>query len=402
MSVQNQDIFTFFCLFKADYLRKEGKHVKKVGIVCEFNPMHNGHVYMLDRLRTEGARQILCVMSSYFVQRCEPACVPPAFRASCAASCGADAVFELPFPYSCASAEFFAQAGVYILSQLGCDTIAFGSECGDIDTLSGLADEEKVTAEKDKGSASGQRRLAPNDILAVEYIRAARRLKFNIDFYTVKREGTAHNSCFVSDNAAFPSSSAVRTQIKNGSVPEGLPLAMISEYSAAEKTGMAPVFDNLLGTALYTYWRCADPDENAVYAECAGGVSGRLHNAALSACSYAEMMQLAATKKYTDARLRRASLYAFLGVKEADLKTLPAYTRLLAMNENGREILKYLPSEAAVTVASKVRDIPGSDAAFRQSELEKKAESLYTAILPQPCKAGTLFSASARIKKNKD
>ena len=110
--------------------------MKNVGIICEYNPLHGGHKYMISRLREMGAERVICLMSGNAVQRGDLAIMPRRLRSASAVSAGADVVFELPFPYSMGSAEFFASAGVDILARLGVDTIAFGSESGDINFAS--------------------------------------------------------------------------------------------------------------------------------------------------------------------------------------------------------------------------------------------------------------------------
>ena len=113
---------------------------KACGVVCEYNPFHNGHAYQLKQIREILHLPVVCAMSGTFVQRAEPACMPKAARAACAAKHGASLVLELPFPYSCFTAEKFAEAGVRLLGQSGlCSHLAFGSECADSGLLSALA-----------------------------------------------------------------------------------------------------------------------------------------------------------------------------------------------------------------------------------------------------------------------
>ena len=109
------------------------------GIVCEFNPFHLGHAYLLSRLRQRGADAIVCAMSGNFVQRGEPALVNKLSRGEMAVSCGADLVLELPTAWAMATAETFARGGVQLLKMAGCTHIGFGSECGDTETLKAVA-----------------------------------------------------------------------------------------------------------------------------------------------------------------------------------------------------------------------------------------------------------------------
>ena len=126
-----------------DILTKEsmGKEhfMARFGIICEYNPLHSGHVYHMERARAAGADEIVCVMSGNYVQRGEPALLHKYARAEAAIAAGADLVVELPFPYAAAGAEFFACGGVAAAAAFGCDTLFFGSESNDIDRLQCLA-----------------------------------------------------------------------------------------------------------------------------------------------------------------------------------------------------------------------------------------------------------------------
>ena len=111
------------------------------GVICEFDPFHNGHRKLLDELRgTYGADRIVCVMSGDFTQRGLPAGWDKFDRARAAVSCGADLVLELPFAYSVSSADLFARGGIRILKGLSCiDILGFGSESGDTGALENAA-----------------------------------------------------------------------------------------------------------------------------------------------------------------------------------------------------------------------------------------------------------------------
>ena len=110
-----------------------------IGIVCEFNPFHKGHKYLIDSVKQQGDI-IVCVMSGNFVQRGEPAIFPKDVRVEMALNCGADIVLELPFVYATASAEIFARNAVKILDSFGCDKIAFGAETANAKELSNVVD----------------------------------------------------------------------------------------------------------------------------------------------------------------------------------------------------------------------------------------------------------------------
>lgn len=377
------------------------------GIICEYNPMHRGHEYMIGELRRAGVGTVVCLMSGSFVQRGDTAVTDKYDRAAAAVRSGADLVLELPFPWSCASAAYFAAAGVHILSALGIGNIAFGSESAELSRLRAAADaadadaDEKYAPDASQGSAAAYfariegalgdgERLPPNDILGVEYIRAARRLGTATEFIVIKRAGAGFHDTDAS--AALPSATAMRAAILRGELPEGLTEASAEILRAAIAAGRAPATLGALGTAALWRFRSGGA-ELGRYAECGGGVSGRLARAAAESGNLADMLTAAATKKYTSARLRRAVIFALAGVMKADLDALPSYTTVLASNARGRSFLATARKEAGIAVLTRpsaaLRLV--GDAARRQTELLLASEGLYSLALPVPCPAGSFL-----------
>ena len=181
------------------------------GIVCETNPIHNGHKHLITSARENGADAIVCVMSGNTVQRGEFAIADKYLRAEALLSCGADLVLELPFPWSTSSAEYFARASIQLLREF-CDTVIFGSECGNIDLLERAADfaycpdfKEKYNKRLSSGEGAAAAyfdmlneatgaSLSSNDLLGVEYIKAAKVLAADIKFITIPRQGDDYAS----------------------------------------------------------------------------------------------------------------------------------------------------------------------------------------------------------------
>ena len=196
------------------------------GIVCETNPIHNGHKRLIDAARVSGAETIVCVMSGNTVQRGEFAIADKYLRAEALLKCGADLVLELPYPWASSSAEYFSRAAISILMRC-CDTVIFGSECGDISLLENAADIANTTEFRDEfnkmisdGAPAARSyfdmlekrigaKLSSNDLLGVEYIKAAKYLNSDIGFRTVKREGDCYTSDTIIDEI-FPSAMAIR------------------------------------------------------------------------------------------------------------------------------------------------------------------------------------------------
>ena len=178
-----------------------------VGIICEFNPFHNGHAYLLKKAHELGDC-VICVMSGRTVQRGTVAVTDPYTRAEIALLGGADLVLELPFPWSSGSAAYFASTGVNILSSLGVDCLLFGSECGDMDTLRSAAEVVRsdefiarytALCREGEGSAAAYRKalqeqfpqnsMGANDLLGVAYLEAIAAQNSSIIPYTVRRLG---------------------------------------------------------------------------------------------------------------------------------------------------------------------------------------------------------------------
>ena len=360
---------------------------------------------MIGELRRAGVGTVVCLMSGSFVQRGDTAVTDKYDRAAAAVRSGADLVLELPFPWSCASAAYFAAAGVHILSALGIGNIAFGSESAELSRLRAAADaadaDEGYAPDASQGSAAAYfariegalgdgERLPPNDILGVEYIRAARRLGTATEFIVIKRTGAGFHDTDAS--AALPSATAMRAAILRGELPEGLTEASAEILRAAIAAGRAPATLGALGTAALWRFRSGGA-ELGRYAECGGGVSGRLVRAAAESGNLADMLTAAATKKYTSARLRRAVIFALAGVMKADLDALPSYTTVLASNARGRSFLAAARKKAGITVLTRpsaALRVEG-DAARRQTELFLASEGLYSLALPVPCPAGSFL-----------
>lgn len=195
--------------------------MKTAVIICEFNPLHTGHKRLIDFARTV-ADNVICVMSGNFVQRGLPACCNKFKRAVHAVKAGADLVVELPTVFATASAENFALGGVCLANSLNADFLVFGSECGDIDKLQGCADmlcdaqvNEQIRQELSKGVsypkavslALRQNILEkPNNVLAVEYLKALKLTNSKIVPKTILREDNYNGQ-----PQEFASSSALRS-----------------------------------------------------------------------------------------------------------------------------------------------------------------------------------------------
>lgn len=390
--------------------------MKRVGIICECNPFHAGHGYLIEQAKAAGADAVVAVMSGCFVQRGEAAVVDPYLRAEALLSGGADAVLELPFPYAAAGAEFFARAGVDILSRLGVDELWFGSECGDVGLLSQisrLAGSEDFLARyeqaaKAKGGTAetyfailgemcgGRVPCSPNDILGISYLRALGERAQGPRPVTLRRLGSGYSDESLTAGQ-FPSASALRRTWREEGVTAmclHLPAATADLY--AEQTEPAD-----LGYAerlILGHLRLCNPEDLEQIAELSGGLGNRLIEAAMQATTLEELLLLAATKKYPLARLRRGILFALTAVAREDLRTSPAYVRLLAANAKGRDFLADCRRRAELPVITRKTDLPNTPAAHRQEEWERRAWALYALCHASPKPGDTLWKQAPRMK----
>ena len=384
--------------------------MKTVGIICECNPYHGGHEYLMEQARESGADAIICVMSGNFVQRGEAAVLSPHARAEILVSSGADAVVELPFPYAASSAEYFGRAGIEILERLGVDEVWFGSETGDLRVLERYAEvaESKEfqaayaeAAEREGGTASAYFTLlakmandenaacAPNDILGISYLRAIRAMDANIRPMTVKREGSAYAEKELV-MGAFPSATALRRAWEENEIEAIMPYlpGVCGEVSRREgRAKTAPATLKNAERLVLGMLSLLSQKEVEAYAGLGGGLAGRICDAAKKATTLDEFWALCATKKYPDARIRRGVLHALLRVTKDDLHAPVSYVRLLGANETGREFLSSVRKKSDLPVVTRQTDLPTTTEAQRQFELESASAALYSKCLPRAAAA---------------
>lgn len=355
--------------------------MRVTGVICEFNPFHRGHEYLLSQTRQQGTDAIVCAMSGNFVQRGEPALVNKLARAEMAVDCGADLVLELPTPWAMATAETFAAGGVQLLHMAGCSHIAFGSECGDGAALQAVRDtlllpelQEDIRA----GLASGityaaarqqavQSRLGdrasllrqPNDTLAVEYLKACRRMEVDITPVVIPRVGVEHDGGAVGDMA---SASHIRgllrtgeTETALGCMPEKAGAVLRRELAAGRVTDVGRIERAMLA-------RLRQMEESALAAYDGGGegLYHRVYDAVHHCATLEELLAAAKTKRYPAARIRRMLLAAWLGL-ESTPAAIP-YLRVLAANETGRRLLRQLRQQGKL-VLTKAADVAALGAA---------------------------------------
>ncbi len=393
--------------------------MKTAALISEFNPFHNGHLYCVSTIRERLGEDtcIIALMSGNYTQRGDVAIVDKFTRAAMAIEGGCDLVLEIPFPFSVSSAEYYAKAGVGLAASLGIvDTLAFGSECGDIDALCEIASHLsstrfleaflKATREEE---AVGHAKLtelvyarlfseekaalltSPNNTLAIEYLRANAALPSPLATITIKRRGSYHGEDW--ENAL--SATAIRAAIHQDptAAVAALPKTTAAFLSSAMACGNAPAELSRLGTIFLSFFR------TAVFA-CEDDVAHRLRQAAKDAATFEDFISLSATKRYTNAHLRRALFHRYFGITSADLQEAPAYTQVLGMNSRGQAALRRAAKASAIPILTKpadARDFVGT--AAKQAALSQKADLLYPLAMPKPTVGNAAMRTSPYRKK---
>lgn len=336
--------------------------MKTTAIICEFNPLHSGHKKLIDYAKCISDR-VICIMSGNFTQRGMPACCDKYLRATHAVKSGADLVVELPTIYATASAENFAYGGVAIADSLGVDSLLFGSECGDIDELRHCA---KLLTDKDVNAkiarimttgtsyptavatAVGSDALNnPNNVLAVEYIRALQACKSSVLPVTIKRENN-----FNGEPTEYASSGYLRQNADDR-----------DRYSY---DFVIRDIDDAIENRFKEFAARAVSLLNAEQLAATEGVTEGLENRIFKAdksSGYDAMLEQIKTKRYTRMKLQRIILNAVLSVtKDAAVQSKNAQPRIraLAVHESAVTLLRNLDEET--------------------DELTRKADRLYYSL----------------------
>ena len=397
------------------------------GIVCEFDPFHNGHAHLISKVREQGASGIVCVMSGDFVQRGGPAICDKYLRAEAAVRCGADLVLELPAVYAVNSADRFAKGAVRILKELGCvDTIAFGSESGNADTLLRMAEAtayetEDFSSAVKAGLALGlsypeayQRAVreafkdldasvlnGPNDILALCYLRENVRQNAGLVPLAVKRAGSGHAD--LSGTGGFSSARSIRASLASGDcswckyVPQAAADIQMLNVITAEDMSLRE--QRFLAVACHAVMTASDKELKAL-PEISEGLENRIRSAVNDSASLKELVDGVTSSRYTASRVMRALTQLVLGI-DRDIDEYagkhPVRLKVLAFNSRGSEILRSVKNSGSAAVCSNINNISSSDVLNDPVlSLDLRASDIYSILRGRPA---AVFSDRVQVPK---
>jgi len=362
--------------------------MKTAGIIAEYNPFHNGHLYHIEETKKAGYDNIVAVMSSNVVQRAEVASFSKHVRAKAAVKSGVNLVIELPCIYSLASAERFASAGVHLLNALGVvDAVSFGSESGNLEALTLCADaclSKEVYDKTPEFLAEGHSyprsrekaveffygkdiaRLlrTPNNILAIEYLKAMKGT--TLTPFTVKRKGAYHDSTEPIDN--FASASCIRENIADfENLSALIPKEAFEVFNENFKSGERASLKKLEELILFKL-RSMSPEDFSLLPDVSEGLEYRFYDEAKKAVSFDDLLKKVGTKRYTQSRIKRIIMYALLNIEKPLSETAPPYIRVLAFDEKGRALLKKAKEKSSLPIYHSFAKLQGDFPVFAEKE----------------------------------
>ena len=379
-------------------------YMKAVGLVTEYNPFHNGHLYHLNKaMELTGADISVAVMSGNFVQRGEPAVLDKYTRTSMALNSGVNLVVELPVNYAVSSAESFAAGALKILDYIKADSIAFGSESGDIERLSKLAhilcdNEDTLYKEISKYTANGISYAAArqkvvekltdkdtaamltssNNILAVEYLKAIIKNNYAIKPYTVQRQGDSYNDTDI--RSEYASATALRENLKADNISEYIPVKAGLILSSNTNYIYPDDITEALFTRLLDILFASNYDKNVFienvmqYPDVSKEIAGRLYKSAMDmitrtvpqrseskdnwAFSFGSLCEHIKTKEVPLSRIKRALVRITLGLDKKHMEKYAnePYIRVLGFDKKGQEYLSYIRKTVEVPLITKTAD----------------------------------------------
>lgn len=362
----------------------------KIGIIVEYNPFHNGHIYQINEIKKiYKDSSIVIVMSSSITMRGEISLLNKWQKTSVALNNGVDLVIELPSVF-CQSADTFAYNAVKLLNEIGIDILVFGSESNDILKLIKIAKiqlnnkkfDNLVKANMNKGfnyptslsnainDLTGLKVNTPNDILAVSYIKSALEINDKIVIKSIKRSNDYND--LVSDSDIISASNIRNKYLNNLDFKNSVP---IETYNYLKQNN----FDFNLLFNLIKYTILINKDELFKFHLVDESICSRLYNAALISNNLNELILNVKTKRYTYNRISRILLFILFNITKVEANNFKLeYIRILGMNKKGKEILKNAKKLSSLPILTKFKN------GYKLLNYELKITTIYSMILNNP------------------
>lgn len=346
------------------------KHI--VGIIAEYNPFHNGHLYHLEKVKEMFPDSpIILILGGCFTQRGDISIIDKWTKTKIALEHGIDLVVELPFPFSCSSADIFAKGSIDLCNYLGVTDIVFGSETNDIEGIKKLVETQIFNQDFDSlvqvylrmgynyptslskalEDITGNCYKLPNDILAISYIKRIMKKNYKIDVHAIKRTNDYHSKV-LNDNTnkmSISSATSIRDALLKGNdIKNSVPFSTYN-YLKDKKTPKLDDYFNLLK------YKIISSNDLTIYNLVDSGISTKLKKEIMNSYSFDELINNVKSKNLTYARISRTLIYILcdytkdLKDKFHDIK----YIRLLGFSNKGRDYLNTIKKDLQIPLISK-------------------------------------------------
>ena len=363
----------------------------KIGIICEYNPFHNGHIYHIKKIKELFPDSfITLVLSASFTERGEFSFLTKWDKTRIALKYQVDLVVELPFIFATQSADTFAKYAVSMLEYLEMDYLVFGSESDDIATLKNLASttlynkEYNILVKKylDLGNnypASISKALYnltnvkirnSNDLLGLSYIKTIMQNDYNIKPLTIKRTNDYLSQELTNQIASATSIRKAYLENKN-----------IKEFIPKETKELLTIKKDYLNNYFYLlkYKLINEINELDKYLDIVEGIDKKIKKVIMNVNSYQELLEKTKSKRFTYNKLNRMFLHILLNLKKEDSKKPITYIRILGFNQKGRLYLKNIKNHLSISLITNYKDIDDFVLKF-----ELKATIIYLEIINRP------------------
>lgn len=358
--------------------------LKAIGIICEYNPFHNGHLYHLQYIKKNYPNHIIIlILSGFFTQRGTPSILSKADKTKIALERGIDLVIELPFVFTVQGADIFAKGAISLLNELKVEKIVFGSECNDINLLKNLSKIKKTDEfnkltkkyEKEGNNYPTAVSLAfkdicksdisnPNDLLALSYIDAIKSLNCNIEPISIKRTNDYHS---LDTNSSIISASAIRNLLENNEPIEKFVPENVLKYPMFK-----PDYFNYLKFKILS-----EKEFLNIYSFVDEGIENRIIKNINTCKTIDELIKSVKTKRYTFNRINRMFIHilcSFTKEEASKFKNIE-YIRILGLNTSGKSYLNQIKKEVNLPIISKFSSINND-----MLKLEQRVTSIYAHI----------------------
>ncbi len=400
---------------------------KRIGIIAEYNPFHNGHLYQIQKAKElTGADTVIAVMSGNFTQRGDTSLINKFEKTKIALQNEVDMVIELPTIYSISSAENFALGGIKILNEIGnIDYLVFGIEEDNLQELQAIADvlvnendkfKRTIKEELDKGNSYPKAReialkkvlssenvenvmQKPNNILAIEYLKALKITNSKIKPIAIKRKNTMHNDENINKN--YASGTYIRKLfIENNfdEISKVVPKYTYERLLELKNQGTYVSSINDFSDIVIYKIRTMTKEEISQIADVNEGLENSIKLASTTCKTIDEIIEKVSTKRYTKTRISRILTYILLDITKSEMeqsKNTNQYIRVLGINKKCEGILKTINNDKLITSLKKFEENNGENQLLN---IDKKATEIYTIKYPKSVQTNLDYTSKFIIK----